>query len=137
MEERVYMDKQIRPTEEALQDSLGNIYEQYKRINEITSAHKKEWTFTKSSGWMQKVFDANKALFYIIPLKHEFKISMAIRENERDILLSEECLNIYHERLLTAKKYIEGYAVQFLITNEVDFVGVESLVKILMSLRSL
>lgn len=136
MEERVFMDKQTKPTEQTLRDAFGNIYEQYKRLEELTSAYKKEWTFTKSSGWMLKVFDAKKALFYIIPFKNEIKISMTVRESEKDKLLYEECLSIYHERLQSAKKYIEGYALQFLISTEEDFVGVESLLNHLMSLRS-
>ncbi len=136
MEEKIFMDKLGNPTERALQDALGDAYEQYKKIIEITSGYKKKWIFTKSGGWMLKAFDAKKALFYIIPLKNELKISMAIRENERDLFLKEECIHIYHDRLLSAKKFTEGYAVQFMIADEFDFTGVESLLRILMSLRS-
>jgi hypothetical protein len=105
MEERIFMNKQIKPTEQALQDNLSNVFELYKKISEFTLSYKKDWVFTKNSGWILKIFDNKKALFYIIPLKHQIKISMAIRENERNSFLKEESLNMYHERLQSAKKY--------------------------------
>jgi hypothetical protein len=46
----------------------------------MAGAFSQEWNFSKSSGWMLKVFDARKALFYFIPLKCGFKVSMDIRE---------------------------------------------------------
>jgi hypothetical protein len=58
------------------------------------------------------------------------------RENERDLFLKEKCIDIYHERLQSAKKITEGFAVKFMIADKSDFTGVESLLRILMSLRN-
>ncbi len=135
MEEKIFMDKGNKPTEQTLQDALGDVYQQYRELDEMTSAYQKEWAFTKGSGWMLKVFDAKKALFYLIPLKRQLKISMAIRENERDLLLREESLAVYQERLQSAKKFSEGYAIQFLVAGGSDLAGAEPFLEALMRLR--
>ena len=70
---------------------------------------------------MLKVHDKKKALFYLIPLKNEFKISMAIRENERKSFLEDNELEIIHNMIKSAKKYREGYALRFNVKNENDF----------------
>ena len=69
---------------------------------------------------MLKVFDRKKALFYLIPLNNAFKISLTIRENEREKLLEDVDLAGLREKISAAKKYPEGYALQFMIAEHVD-----------------
>ena len=94
-----------------------------------------EWNFSKSSGWIQKVSDSRKALFYFIPLYNSYKISLAIRENEREQLLRDETLKFMHRQLLDAKKYSEGYALQFLIRSTGNAEDCNQLISKLTSLR--
>jgi len=135
MEEKIFMDKQQKPEEQTLKCALGDVFELYETLNVITQKYKKDWGFTKSGGWMLKVADSKKALFYLIPMKNEIKISMAIRESERDELLKGETFSMYNEMLLSAKKYTEGYALQFLLNSQEDFKDFESLLRALMSMR--
>ena len=137
MDERVFLDKSCKPTEQALESALETVYTQYKRIMEIASSYSKDWTFTKSSGWMLKVYHKNKALFYLIPLKNEFKVSMAIRENEKDTFLLDDELKIMHCQITAAKKYIEGFALQFKVTSDNDCEVLELLINKLINIRRL
>jgi len=48
-----------------------------------------------------------KGPLLLIPMKNEFKVSMAIRENELSKFLKDVELKNIHNNLLTAKKYSE------------------------------
>jgi hypothetical protein len=85
---------------------------------------------------MLKVFDARKALFFLIPLKGGFKVSMAVRATERNAFLQDGELRMLQEKLSSSKKYSEGFALQFNITNRDDFQPVEQLIKKLITLRT-
>jgi hypothetical protein len=111
------------------------MYNYYQKLTDTAGTFSQDWNFSKSSGWMLKVHDKKKALFYLIPLKNEFKISMAIRENERKTFLEDIELKIIHDILKSAKKYREGYALQFNIKNKGNFETVTLLIKKLIALR--
>lgn len=135
MEERLFTDKTIKPTEEAIKLGFGNVYSYYCKINDITVNYSKDWNIT-STGWILKVWDKKKALFYIIPLNNELKITMTIRENERNIFLGDIEMECYYEILRSAKKYVEGYALQFFISNNIDYERFEALIRKLIEYRN-
>ena len=136
MEKRPFLDKNSKPTEQMLQSKFGETYTYYENLMSISDSFSKDWNFSKSSGWMLKVHDKKKALFYLIPLENEFKISMAIRENERKALLDNEEFITVHDVINSAKKYREGYALRFNIKNEADFKIPGLLIKRLTIFRS-
>lgn len=135
MEERPFMNKDTEPTEEKLKQTLEDLYIYYKELMGIADSFLKEWKFSKSSGWMLKVYDKKKALFYLIPLKNEFKISMAIRENEIKAFLEDNGLETLHSMIKSTKKYREGYALRFNVANEEEFEILELFIKKLISFR--
>ncbi len=63
-----FLEKANKPAEQTLPLALGDAYVFYTRAVELASAFSQAWTFSKSSGWMLKVYDRKKALFYLIPL---------------------------------------------------------------------
>ena len=77
---------------------------------------------------MLKIHDGRKALVYLIPLNDAFRMSMAIREAERDELLADVDLAALHDKLASAKTYSEGFALQFDVDSEMDFGPVESFI---------
>lgn len=135
MEEKTFLDKKIIPTDESLEQALGVSFPFYQRVVSLAGGFYHEWNYTKSGGWMLKVHDKKKALFYVIPLKNEFKISMAIREAERDALVIDPELISFHNALKTAKKYVEGYALQFKISNDSEYLNIELFIKKLTAIR--
>jgi hypothetical protein len=135
MEKRLFLDKAAKPTEERLKQTLDDSYVHYNELMGIADSFLKDWNFSKSSGWMLKVHDKKKALFYLIPLKNEFKISMAVRENERKAFLEDNELEIIHNVIKSAKKYREGYALRFNVKNDEDFEILELLIIKLITFR--
>jgi hypothetical protein len=136
MEERPFLVKSIKPTEQAIQVALGSTYTYYKSVVDLASSFSQEWAFTKSGGWTLKLSDRKKALFYLIPLNNRFKISLAIRENERETFLRDNELEMMHDKILLSKKYIEGFALQFEIANKNEFQSLELCIRKLIAMRS-
>jgi hypothetical protein len=136
MEEKVFLDKKDKPTERTLAVSLGKAHGFYKKILEITSQFPREWVFTKSGGWMLNIHDRKKALLYLIPLKNQLKASMTIRESERAALLEDKSLSDLHDSMQNAKKFVEGFALQFLIGNSREYKLFENFIMKVIALRS-
>jgi hypothetical protein len=94
-----------------------------------------EWTFSQSSGWILKVHDRKKALFYLIPLKDGLKISLTMRESERAALLRDKELAGMHTAISSSKKYAEGFALQFGLADEKGFRSFELFIRKLIAIR--
>jgi hypothetical protein len=133
--DRPFSDPTSAPAEADLEAAFGEAWSFYRQLMAKVAAFGHAWNFSKSSGWMLKVFDRQKALFYLIPLQNGFKLSLAIREGERAALLQDAGLQNLHERLSAAKKYSEGYALQFEVKEYGDFGIVELLIPKLIKLR--
>ena len=116
MVERVFFDESTKPSEKSLRAALGDFYNNFKDIMDISDSFSKDWNFSKRSGWMLKVHDKKKALFYVIPIKNKFIVSMTIRDNERIKYINDLELKKIHDKLLTAKKYKEGFLLRFKLT---------------------
>ena len=136
MKERPFLDKSCKPTDQAIRTALGGAHTYYKKVIALANSYSQEWTFTKSSGWMLKIYDRKKALLYFIPLHHGFKISLAIRENEREAFLRDDELGIMHDKISSSKQYMEGFALQFDITSRREFQPLELFITKLIAIRA-
>jgi Protein of unknown function (DUF3788) len=134
MVERVFFDESTKPSEKSLRAALGDFYNNFKDLMDISDSFSKDWNFSKRSGWMLKVHDKKKALFYVIPMKNEFIVSMAIRDNERIMYINDLELKKIHDKLLTAKKYKEGFLLRFK-TDDDDYETFELLIRKLIPCR--
>jgi hypothetical protein len=134
MVENVFLDESKMPSDQSLKTSFGESYKNYIDVMNIADSFFKDWNFSKRSGWMLKVHNKKKALFYVIPKEKEFTISMAIKDNERKILIKDSDLEIINEKLLSAKKYREGFAIKF-TNNDKNYEIYELLIKKLVQLR--
>ena len=136
MEQRPFIEKSIKPTDQTIQAALRSTYIYYKNVVDLASSFSQEWTFSNSGGWMLKVYDRKKALFYLIPLNDSLKISLAIRENEREAFLRDDELKMLHAKISSSKKYIEGFALQFEIANKNEFQSLELFIRKLIAMRA-
>ncbi|MFS4493508.1 DUF3788 family protein [Maribacter sp. 2308TA10-17] len=136
MDNRPFSDKVLKPSKDSLKKVLGKGNDLYDELNNLTLRFKKDWNFSKSSGWMQKVHDGKKALYYFIPLNDSFLISLTLREHEKIDFLSDDDLYDLHDQIKTAKKYSEGYALRFLIDDIASFSKFITLIKKLIEKRS-
>ncbi len=128
-------NKNKPPEEQAIKAALETAYPLYQNLPTITKDFKKEWKFYKGGGWQLKIHDGKKALLYLVPKENAFLIGMAIRENEKKALLESTSLADLHEKIANAKKYAEGYAISFLISDKQSFKEFESLIHQLIPIR--
>jgi hypothetical protein len=135
MDERPFMDENSEPTEDKLKTVLGDTYSYYETLMGISDSFSRDWNFFKSSGWMLKIHERKKALFYLVPLNNGFNVSMAIRENERKAFLKDDELKTIHNMIKSAKQYREGFEIRFDVIDGSDFEIVESLIKKLTDIR--
>ena len=63
MENRPFLDSDIKPVDSTLKSTLDNSYSYYESLMGIADSYLKDWNFSKSSGWMLKVHDKNKTYF--------------------------------------------------------------------------
>lgn len=136
MEERPFIEKSIKPTDQTIQATLRSTYIYYKNVVDLASSFSQEWTFSDSGGWMLKVYDRKKALFYLIPLNDSLKISLTIRKIEQEAFLRDDELKMLHDKISSSKKYIEGFALQFEIANKNEFQSLELFIRKLIALRA-
>jgi len=136
MEEHIFTDKLHEPTVHDIQNALGEVSTLAGTLLDISAAYSKVWTYTKSSGWMLKVCDRKKALFYLIPFENAFAVSMAVRESERETFLQDAELEKINDLLLSAKKFSEGYAIRFHIANAGEFGIVKLFIQKLIKIRN-
>ncbi|QQS35836.1 MAG: DUF3788 family protein [Ignavibacteriales bacterium] len=135
MEEKSFIEKNIKPDEAGLKKALGKTFSFYEKIIKQVSSFKSDWSFYNKSGWLLKIYDSKKALLYFVPLKNEFMISMTIRENERTVFMKDDELSFFHEEMNTSKKYPEGYALRFIIKTKTDYDNVSLFIQKLISMR--
>ena len=133
--DRPFMDAAAQPTALALESVLGRAFGRYESLLSLAPAFAREWNFSKTGGWMLKVHDGRKGLCYLIPVDCGFKVSLAIRESEREALMADPDLSALHDALASAKKYSEGFGVQFEVDDKADFAVVESFMTKLIAAR--
>ncbi len=135
MEERPFTDPKSAPTLDALHETLGPAAAFLDELLVQTADFRRAWSHSKRGGWLDKVHDGKKALFYLIPLHGSFRSSMAVRDAERDTLLGEPALAALHDRLAEAKRYSEGWALAVDVTDAASWAVVRALVGRLIALR--
>lgn len=135
MDDRPFRDKARKPTAEAVADVLGGTARFHGELVRLVAGFEQEWNHSKSSGWMLKVHDGKKALFYLLPLAGSFRVTLTVRPAERSQLAKDPELEAAHESLRTAKKYAEGYALRFAVTDASSFAGFAAFIRRVMALR--
>jgi len=118
---RPFTDSSEKPGKDELRQVLETTFPFYEEIKELSKDFKHDWNFSKNSGWMQKVHDGKKVLYYFIALFGAFKVSLAMHGKERDAFLKEKAFVSLHSQIEAAKKYVEGYALQFSLDDENSF----------------
>lgn len=136
MSEKPFADQSHQPDEDTLASVLENTYSFYSDLLGLASGFKKQWNYSKSGGWMLKVYDAGKALLYLIPLNGMFKVSLTLRENERVLLLQNEGVRFAHDAMINSKKYSEGYALQFPVSDTASSQNCAAFIGEIIKLRS-
>lgn len=117
-ETKIFLSTVPKPNKENLSVALGPSLVFYNQLLFSTVSYKNTWNHSKSSGWMLKISDGKKALCYVSPLTGCYRISLTLRPAERDLLLQDTTLTSLKQEMETACKFVEGYALQFIVSNK-------------------
>jgi hypothetical protein len=135
MQERPFSSKLPEPTPDGLKKVLGGVFFKYDQLIRLADKFSSEWHYSPSGGWINKIADSKKVLFYLVPLYEEFLISLTVRENEREKLLKDKGIDLHHDQLKQAKKYSEGYAMRFTVSDKESFSSAALFIRKLIALR--
>jgi hypothetical protein len=117
MKKRLFTDMNINPTDSLLRKQLGSAFQYYERILQASSGFRRQWQFSRGNGWLLKVDDTRKALYYLIAFEEGIEISLTVRDAERQHFLALPELENLRSQFEGATKYTEGYALRFEIES--------------------
>jgi hypothetical protein len=136
MNRRLFTDENVTPTETLLRKQLGHGMDYYIRILSKSGEYRKQWNYSRGNGWILKVADIYRALYYLIPVEDGIEISLTIRDGERADFLKNEEFGMLCPQLESAIKYSEGYALRFGIGNSPECKSASKFLAELMMMRS-
>jgi hypothetical protein len=136
MKKRLFTDADVTPTEALLRKKLGAAMDYYVSIVAKSGDYRKQWQFSRGNGWILKVDDMHKALFYLIPFDGGIEVSLTVRDGERARFLKSEALQKLFPQLESATKYSEGFALRFGIESEAECRSVTEFLTTLIQMRS-
>ena len=135
MKKRLFTDANITPTEALLRKQLGPAIVYYAGVLAGSGDFRKQWQFSRGNGWILRVDDMRKALFYLIPFDGGIEVSLTVRDGERTDFLKNEELEELFPQIESATKYSEGYALRFGIENPAECRSVSKFLAALMRVR--
>jgi len=136
MKRRLLTDANVAPTEALIRKQLGNAMDFYVGIISKSGDYRKQWQYSRGNGWILKVDDMHKALYYLIPFDGGIEISLTVRDGEKADFLKDKELEKLYPQLESATKYSEGYALRFEIESSEDCKTVRKFLSKLIKMRS-
>ncbi|MCX6144984.1 MAG: DUF3788 family protein [Ignavibacteriales bacterium] len=128
--------KEDVPDEPKLKKALGDVYPVYKELLALTETYQREWKFYGPKiGWQFKVTHKGKALFYLTPQDGSFRLGLAVRDKEKEVLLKSKLPAKAKEELVAAKRYPEGWPLHLHVNKQSDMKAVRLVVDTLKALR--
>ena len=136
MKRRLFADADVAPTEYLLQKQGGSAIDYYKPVMAASGNYRKLWQYSRGNGWILKVDDMHKALYYLIAFDEGIEISLTVRDGEREIFLKNNELKELHSQIGIATKYSEGYALRFEVESTAECKSVTKFLTELMRMRA-
>ena len=136
MKRRLFTDMDVTPTDSLLRKKSGAAMDYYLGIVSTSGKYRKQWQFNRGNGWILKVDDMRKALYYLVAFEDGVEVSLTVREKEREELLACKDLQNLHAQLESGTKYSEGYALRFGVESHVECLSVAKFLTHLMKIRS-
>ena len=135
MKRRLFTDADVTPTESLLRKHSESAFDYYRSIIGTSGEYRKQWQYSRGNGWILRIDDMRKALYYLIAFDGGVEISLTVRDEERAAFLkNKECENLYPE-LEAGTKYSEGYALRFEIESTEECKSVMKFLPELMKVR--
>jgi hypothetical protein len=134
--EALFNRKETIPDDLKLKEALGTLFPAYKELLMLIESYEHEWKFYGSKiGWQFKVRHKGKALFYLTPQAESFRLGFAVRDKEKEVLLSSKLPAKAKAELAAAKRYPEGWPLRMQVNKQADMKAVRLVVDTLKALR--
>ena len=118
MNRRLFTEQDITPNDTLLGKHLGLNLSSYFNIIRTSSELHKRWQFIQGNGWLLRVDDNEKAMYYLIACEDGIIVNLTVNELEMTALQNDENLIDIRGVLNASKKYSDVYALSFEIKNE-------------------
>lgn len=121
-----FSDKAVIPDEARFAVALGNSYEWYDKIRNFIATKyataTPEWKYygTKS-GWVLKMLQKKKNLFFVIPCNGYFRVAFTLGEKALAGIWVSDLPDHIKEQWKEAPKHAEGRTVQFDVKDQRDY----------------
>jgi len=116
MDQSIFMDKSVKPTESALKEALGDQYELWKavrqRVIQVYPDGIEEWNFPgKKYGWSFRIRDKKRAILYLLPRLRGFVVAFVFGKRAYEAILDSDVSGPVKIELQQAKVYAEGRGI--------------------------
>lgn len=131
----VFLDKTSEPTEDQLEEVLGDTYKYWCEIQDgIKSKYGEttpEWKFyMKKTGWTRKTMLKKRNLFFFQPYEKYFSLTFIFGDKAVAEIEKSNISQKLVEELLSAKKYAEGRGILVPVTKNSDIKDIRKLIEI-------
>ena len=110
---------------------MGDSYELFSQLLKAAKALKIEWKcYAKKTGWELKVMGKKRAAFYLLPMENSFHYGMALRVEERELLLANDLHETILSELTASEKIMEGFPLRQVITEQWQLVEIIKILKL-------
>jgi hypothetical protein len=136
MKSDIFFDQHSAPTDVDLQRRLGRHHGNIASVlDSLASDHgemKKEWKFSKQSGWYLVFAKKSRRIFYLFPRDKSFTMKIVLGGKAMASLKKTDLPARVESMLRTAKKYPEGFLC---VLEGEEFVTEEALILLRAKLR--
>jgi Protein of unknown function (DUF3788) len=112
-----FPDEKQQPKESDLPGALGRAYDPLGKVLEVFgSVHPdvpSEWKYSPRSGWHLIFSRKKRRIFFLIPARGDFRLSLILGDKAIAALQSGPCAKKMPALLKAAKRYPEGTAFNF------------------------
>ena len=118
MKKRLFAEMEFEPTDYLLEKQLGSAMRFYTAILAISGNYRRQWQFNFGNGWILRVHDMSKTLYYLIAFVGGIEVSLTITDSEREHFLERPELEECRPQIIGGTKYSGGYALRFEIESD-------------------
>jgi hypothetical protein len=135
MEDKIFTEKDIIPTESSLKEVLGEKYKLWQHVRNYTvekyPAAIQEWNYPgKKYGWSYRIKDKKRAIIYLLPYQGYFKVALVFGPKAMSRVLQSGVSQEIKTELENAIPYAEGRGIRIEVKNADTLKDIKQLIEI-------
>jgi hypothetical protein len=135
MDISIFTNKEKTPTEDELKVSLGVTFDLWMILRNFVFDQyppaKEEWNYSGLKyGWSFRIKDKKRAILYLLPREHYFKVAFVFGQKATDEILNSEVSDLIKAELKTAKVYAEGRGIRIDVKESANIADIKKLIEI-------